>query len=71
MGSMQDDFFGFMEVDNHPISVSPFPHMTKLVSKLHISIFWHQKIGVISIFNVVTLKTRLRSVKVIKNVTIR
>jgi len=50
MRSVQYYFFSFMEVDNHTITIGPLPYIWKFINKIHISIFWHQKIGVISIF---------------------
>jgi len=50
MRYVQYYFFSFMEVDNHTITIGPLPYIWKLINKIHISIIWHQKIGVISIF---------------------
>jgi len=33
-----------MEVDNHTIIIGPLPYIWKFINKIHISIFWHQKI---------------------------
>jgi len=50
MGSMQYYFFSFVKVDNHTIFINPLPYIWKFINEVHISIFWHQKIAVISIF---------------------
>jgi len=48
VGFEQNYFFSFMEVDNHTI---PLLYIWKFISEIHVSIFWHQKIGVMSILN--------------------
>ena len=50
MGSVQNYFFSFLEVDNNTITIGSLPYIWKFISEIHVSIFWHQKIGIISLF---------------------
>ena len=47
--SMKDHFFGFINVNNQPIRVSPVKQIEKLPVNANISVFWNQKVSIIRI----------------------